>query len=165
MLFFSLIIIVTLLVLLCLVLWILKDREGICNYLKKILLPNDCLNELNGVAEVLTPFSNQTGVAKPSFIPAELLQNQYWSAGKAKRKCWNSMRNGIPFFKKKKISIIKCEIWKKQVWYKLVYHLILNMAINYTITTALSSLILPWGKGRMILLHFCPSSSCCTRQQ
>lgn len=44
---------------------------------KKILLPNDCLNENNGVAEVLTPFSNQTGVAKLSFIPAELLQNQY----------------------------------------------------------------------------------------
>lgn len=40
-----------------------------------ILLPSDCLNEPNHVAEVLAPFRNLTGAAQLSFIPAQLLQN------------------------------------------------------------------------------------------
>jgi len=41
-----------------------------------ILLPNDCMNEANHVAELWAPFSALTGAAQLSFIPAELLQNQ-----------------------------------------------------------------------------------------
>lgn len=38
-----------------------------------ILLPNNCLNEPDHVAEVLAPFSNLIGTAQLHFILTELL--------------------------------------------------------------------------------------------